>query len=76
MSEQEQEQEQVAVRNADDMDSYNFRKHMDFRHSNSLGGFRRLPPFPNAYVEECWRSFHDTLHRLHLYGYINHDHGE
>jgi hypothetical protein len=72
-----QDQEQfITVRNADDMDPYNFRKHMELRHPDSLGGSPRLYPFPSEYVEECWRTFHDTLHRLELYGKINHDHGE
>jgi hypothetical protein len=73
MSMTEQE-EQLTVRNASDMDQYSFRKHMALRHSDS-GGYRHIPPFPSEYVEECWRTFHETLHRLHLYGEINHDHG-
>jgi hypothetical protein len=65
----------ITVRNADDMGPDTFRKHMDYRHRASLGGLIYLPPFPSDYVEECWRTFHDTLHRLGLQDDIDHNHG-
>jgi hypothetical protein len=67
------EEDFITVRNPDDMGTDNFIKHMEYRHKDSLGGLRYLN-FPTDYVEECWRTFHDTLHRLHLYN-LNHYHG-
>jgi len=52
-----------------------FAKHMNMRHYNSLGGLRGLRRFPSEYVEECWRTFHDTLHRLGLQHDLDHKHG-
>jgi len=70
-----QKTETVTVINADDMAEDTFRKHMSIRHATSLGGFRGLPPFRSDYVEECWRTFHDTLHRLGLQLDMDHEHG-
>ena len=66
----------ITVRNADAMDEATFRKHMTFRHRASLGGWQALPPFPTDYIEDCWRTFHDTLHRLGLHGEMDHSHGK
>jgi hypothetical protein len=68
------EEEFITVKNADHMLPGRFIQHMELRHRDSLGGLRYLN-FPTDYVEECWRTFHDTLHRLHLYN-LNHDHGQ
>jgi hypothetical protein len=71
----EQEDELITVRNADRMDSETFRKHMTVRHNTSLGGADVPGPFPTDYIEDCWRAFHDTLHRLGLQWDMDHDHG-
>jgi hypothetical protein len=72
----EQEEDLITVRNADRMDSETFRKHMDVRHNDEPSKWRGMGPFPSDYVEDCWRAFHDTIHRLGLYGDMNHDHGK
>jgi len=76
MTPQENVDLKIVVRNADDMDEWNFRKHMSVRHSESLAGQYTLPPFASDYVEECYRTFHDTIHRLSLYGEVDHEHGK
>jgi hypothetical protein len=68
------EDEFITVKNADHMFTDRFIQHMELRHADSLGGLRYLN-FPTDYVEECWRTFHDTLHRLHL-THLSHDHGQ
>ena len=75
MSVLEEPEEFITVRNADDMNYEIFRKHMNIRHPESLGGLIALPPSLSEYVEECWRTFHDTIHRLSTYYSMNHDHG-
>ena len=58
------------------MDTDTFRKHMAFRHRASLHGRDGIGPFYDPYVERCWRAFHSTVHRLALYGDMDHEHGE
>ena len=65
----------LIVVNADSMEYPIFRKHMSLRHPDSIGGIESLPDALDEYVEECWRAFHDTVHRLSLYGAMGHEHG-
>lgn len=65
----------TTVRAAEDMPREDFCRHMDMRHSESLGGLTGVPLFMSDYVERCWRAFHTQLHRLRLQEHIDHDHG-
>jgi hypothetical protein len=53
------------------MDEETFRKHMASRHDRPDHG-----PFPDYYVERCWRAYHSAVHRLSLHGDLDHDHGD
>jgi len=70
-----EEPELITVQNADYMDAEMFRKHMAKRHPESLVGRGWRRPFATEYIEDCYRTFHDTIHRLSLYGDMDHDHG-
>jgi hypothetical protein len=54
------------VPNADDMDTDIFCMHMTHRHLDSLGGLGYLSPTIDEYVEECYRIFHDRLHKVRV----------
>lgn len=58
--------EKELVRDADEMDSVAFAKHMTYRHLDSLGGLSYLSDSLDEYVEECYRIFHDRLHRIRI----------
>jgi hypothetical protein len=61
----------IRVRHTRHMDEETFRKHMASRHDRPDHG-----PFPDLYVERCWRAYHAAIHRLSLHGDLDHDHGE
>jgi hypothetical protein len=59
------EEEVVNVPHPDDMDRETFIKHVAARHKDSLPeGHDLTADEMTAYVEECWRRFHERLHRL------------
>jgi hypothetical protein len=65
----------VIVPSADDMSSDIFVKHMNKRHQESLGGMSELVQrHLNKYVEECYRIFHDRLHKVHVRTVLDHEH--
>jgi len=67
----------VRVPHPDDMDVETFLKHVKARHADSLPeGFDLTPEEMTEYVEECWRRFHERLHRLRPgpNGGYDHDH--
>lgn len=70
----EQEEELIAVRNADSMSPGHFQKHMESRHQASLGRFG-VAEFGDEYLERCWRAFHRQIHALGLHGDLDHYHG-
>lgn len=62
------------VRSADNMDDEDFERHMNHRHSESLGGLDNINlEHCSDYVISCWRKFHNALHRWHPD--TEHDHG-
>jgi len=67
------QQEVQVVVNADRMDDETFLLHMNKRHRDSLGGLLRIW-FINEYITECWRIFHDRLHRFRID--FEHEHGD
>lgn len=58
--------EVIRVPHPDDMDTETFCKHFSVRHPESLPEGFTLSPDMDEYVEECWRRFHERLHRLRL----------
>jgi hypothetical protein len=69
--------EVVRVPHPDDMDLITFIKHFGARHADSLPeGYALSPERMTPYVEECWRRFHERLHRLRTgpNGGYDHDH--
>ena len=68
----------LLVVSTDEMDSNDFRRHLNGRHLDSLGYAGRLPILVFAgsdpYIEQCYRAFHNTLHRLRID--ISHEHQE
>jgi hypothetical protein len=54
--------DKVRVPAAENMDTEIFLKHMNLRHRESLGGLTYLGR-QTPYLEKCWRSFHEHLHR-------------
>lgn len=68
-------EEVVTVKSADDMTDSDFERHMNMRHSESLGGLGTVEfSHTSTYVIHCWRMFHRTVHRIRLD--INHEHAE
>jgi hypothetical protein len=56
--------EKVRVPNPEDMDLYIFCKHVNYRHGHSLPeGFELSPERMSPYVAECWRRWHERMHR-------------
>jgi hypothetical protein len=71
------DEEVVYVPHPDDMDRETFLKHVAARHSDSMpDGFDLSADRMTEYVEECWRRFHERLHRLRTgpHGGYEHDH--
>lgn len=68
------EQEQIELRNADDMSDENFLKHMDHRHEQGI----KLFGFPHIKPQqiEMWRNYHDRLHEIAFQGQYDHTHRE
>ncbi len=60
---------------ADDMDDDTFVLHFNKRHRDSLGGLTALRlQFLTPYVMECYRIFHERLHRVRID--LNHKHAD
>lgn len=66
--------EKQLVSNADNMDTFDFVRHMNLRHGDSLGGLTHLSDKLGDYVEECYRIFHDRLHKVRID--LEHEHAE
>jgi hypothetical protein len=56
-----------------EMDDDTFIRHMNMRHSDSLGYLGRLRYFSES-VMSLWRVYHETLHRLRID--LRHEHEE
>jgi len=61
------------VQAIEDMDTEIFALHMENRHADSLAGLLKLW-FSSDYVEDCYRAFHNQLHRF--FYYEDHHHGD
>jgi hypothetical protein len=60
----------VRVPNPDDMDDVTFCKHLNARHADGLpDGFTLStdPELTDEYVAECWRLWHERMHRMPVY---------
>lgn len=55
----------LVVAAEDSMDDNTFTKHMNARHSDSLGGLDELW-FADEPTHEAWRAFHWRLHQLRI----------
>jgi hypothetical protein len=67
--------ERLRLPNPDDMSIVHFFQHMMLRHGDSMPeGFVLRPDAVSAYVEECWRLFHERLHRLRAPDNYDHRH--
>jgi hypothetical protein len=60
--------EVVRVPHPDDMGTDTFCKHLNARHAHSIPeGFTILPDELDEYTEDCWRLWHERMHRLPVY---------
>ena len=57
----------------EEMDEDTFTKHMNARHSDSLGGLDSLW-FADEDVHQCWRNFHWRIHELRID--LEHEHAD
>jgi hypothetical protein len=71
-----QDEAYIIVRNADSMNVEFFKKHMEVRHGESILRFKYMDLDDTEYLEACWRAYHRAIHRLALYGNLDHDHGD
>jgi hypothetical protein len=71
------DEEVIYVPHPDDMDRETFIKHVTARHADSMpDGFDLSADRMTDYVEDCWRRFHERLHRLRTptHDRYEHDH--
>lgn len=73
---QEDETELITVQHSRHMDAETFRKHMAARHLANLAGRFSIGPFHDPYVEQCWRAYHNSVHKFALHDGLDHDHGD
>lgn len=58
----------VRVPHPDDMDAETFCKHVNARHAGGLpDGFALSPELTDEYVADCWRRWHERMHRMPSY---------
>jgi hypothetical protein len=70
-----EEARKLRLPNTEDMSTAHFCGHQNLRHKDNMPeGFVLSPDELTPYVEECWRLFHERLHRLRFPDDYDHEH--